>query len=737
MKKVVLSVDGMTCAACSSGLEKYLSKQKGIKNAYVNLVLASASIEYDDTLLSIEDLNKFIARAGFKSLGEFKITNDKSEYKKNKRLLFIYTFLVLLMTYISMGNMLGLPQIPFLSCQILYIAVLVVLSLCFLLYGADILISGVKNLVHKMPNMDTLVFLSVTSCFLYSLYNAWQVITFGKEPKLYFDTVAVVIYFVKLGRFIDSAGKDKTKDAVAKLVTITPECGVVKKDGTEVKVTIDEIKKGDVVISKAGEKIAVDGEIINGKAHFDEVFINGESQPVLKSVGEKVMAGSLNYDGYIEYKADKIGKESTVSEIVKMVEQAAAEKAPIAKLADTVSGFFVPVIMALALLTFTFYLLTGYDFTVSMLYGVCVLAAACPCALGLAAPLALVVAEGQCLTQGVLVKKNSVFELAGKLSTIVFDKTGTLTYGKLKIAEIFDYENIGKAELIRLAASLEKASSHPIAVAFTAYANEKGLALSDCADCQNISGFGIAGKTADEDYLLGSAKMLAKFKVDNPFGKDEETLKGEGCSIVYLVRNGKIIGLFGVKDVVRADSAEVLHTLQEQGIKTIMLTGDNKGVAEKVARRLRIETFVADVQPKQKTEVVKRLKGSESRNGRGNIIAMCGDGINDSPALAESDIGISVNTGTDIAMDSADVILKNDDLKGIIKLISISKNTVRIIKQNLFWAFFYNLLMIPAAMGLFETFGIVMNPMLASLAMVLSSTMIILNTLRLKILLRD
>lgn len=731
MKKIILAIEGMTCSACSNGLEKYLNKQNGVLKASVNLVMANATIEYDEKILNQEKVEQFVSQAGFKSLGEFKEIKIESKDKKDKVIFIIFTILAILLMYISMGHMINLPSIACFEPHnnpINYTICLFILSIIFIIYGSDILKNGYKNLMHKTPNMDTLVSIGVLSSFIYSLYSMYMVIIGNHEytMNLYFESVAIVIYFLKLGRYIDRVSKDKTKEAIQNLVSITPSNATIKKDGKEVLVTIDEINIGDIVISKPGERIAVDGEIILGSAHLDESFITGESMPVMKSSGASVVAGSINYDGYLEYKANRIGANSTISEIVRLVVEASNTKAPIAKVADTVSGYFVPTIIIIAIISFIVYLMMGQSFADSLSTFVTVLVVACPCSLGLATPLAIVVSEGLCATHGILVKKSEILESVQKIDTIVFDKTGTLTYGKLKIAEIINFSNISDDEVIQLAGSLENKSTHPIARSFTYYMEEHKLSSLKVLEFENIAGHGITGKINKESIIIGNSKILTKYKIKNNYNKEEKKLSANGNSIIYVVKNKEIVALIGVNDIVREQTLEVINTLNKQGIETIMLTGDNKEVAEIIGKHLGIKKIIANVLPSDKAKTIKNLKKDN------HFVMMCGDGINDSPALASADIGVSVNSGTDIANDSSDVILTKNDLSSIVSLITISKKTIRNIKQNLFWAFFYNILMIPIAIGLLKPFGIELNPMLASIAMVISSITVILNASRLK-----
>ena len=731
MKKIILSIEGMTCSACSNGLEKYLNKQDGIKQASVNLVMANASIEYDEKKLNIEQLNEFVKKAGFKSLGEFKEIKIEGKNKKEKVKFIIFTILAIIFMYIAMGHMVNLTTFSFIDVNqnpIGYTICLLIFAILFIVYGFDILKNGYKNLIHRTPNMDTLVGIGVLSSFLYSIYSMILIIKGDTSSihNLYFESAAMVIYFVKLGRYLDGLSKDKTKEAIQKLIKITPESATIKVEGKEKTVTIDEVKKGDIVVSKPGERISVDGEITEGKAHLDESFITGESKPVNKGIGEKVIAGSINYDGYIEYKAEKIGRESTISEIVKLVVEASNTKAPIAKIADKVSSYFVPIVILLAILSFIVYLILGYDFASSLIVFVTVLVVACPCSLGLATPLAIVVAEGLCASNGILVKKSEILENAQKIDTIVFDKTGTLTYGRLKISEIKNYSDMKKDDLLQIIGSIESKSSHPIGKAFTDYLEENKLKKLEVKEFGNVSGYGIIGRVNNQKMIIGNAKILQNFNIENKYEEDEKDLAKKGNSIVYVVKDNQIIALIGVNDIVRDNAKEVMQKLNENKIETIMLTGDNKETAEKIAQDIGITKVISNVLPAEKTRVIKDLK-EENRN-----VMMCGDGINDSPALATADIGVSVKSGTDIAMDSSDVILTRNNLDSILKLINISKKTIRIIKENLFWAFFYNVLMIPIAMGILRPLGIAINPMIASLAMVISSLTVILNTLRLR-----
>ena len=478
MKNIILGIEGMTCSACSNGLEKYLNKQNGIIEASVNLVMANATIYYDENILNQEKIEKYVKQAGFKSTGIFKEFKIENKNKKEKIKFIAFTILAIILMYISMGHMINLPTINLLDPHnnpINYAITLFILTIAFLVYGYDILKNGFKNLIHLIPNMDTLVTIGVLSSLAYSVYGMYEIFNGNHHfvMNLYFESAAIIIYFIKLGRYIDGISKDKTREAIKKLVEITPSMATIEIDGEQKQVTLDEIKKGNILIAKPGEKIAVDGEIIEGKAHLDESFITGESKPVNREIGEKVIAGSLNYDGFIKYKAEKIGKEATISEIVRLVIEASNTKAPIAKIADKISGYFVPIVILIAIITFIIYLILGYDISVAISTFVTILVVACPCSLGLATPLAIVVSEGVCVNNGILVKKSEVLENASKTNTIVFDKTGTLTYGKLKISKIYNYSELDNDQLIQIVGSIEEKSTHPIGKAFTDYMETK------------------------------------------------------------------------------------------------------------------------------------------------------------------------------------------------------------------------------------------------------------------------
>ena len=725
MKKVILKVEGMSCSACQNRVEKYLNKQDGV-SASVNLVMAQALIEYDEEKVSLSDLDRFIEEAGYKSAGIF---NEELKEKKDytKYYLISFAFLIIVIMYISMSHMIGLPVIPFLHMMnhpINYGVALLLLTIPFIIFGFDILKSGIIKLIHKSPNMDTLVTIGVLSSFIYSIVNL-ILIVLGKNmlvENLYFESSAMIIYFIKLGRFIDKHSKEKTKEAIKELVQITPQSAIIKTDKGEKEVTIDEVKKGDILICKPGMKIAVDGIITSGEAHLEEAFITGEAVPTKKSKNDKVIAGSINIDGLLEYKAEKIGPESTISEIVRLVVESTSTKAPIGRLADKVSAYFVPGIMIIAIITFVLYLVLGYPFNEAIISFVTVLVVACPCALGLATPLAIVVSEGRSAKEGILIKTSETLENVNKIDTIVFDKTGTLTYGKLKISKINNYSKYKNNELLTIIASLENNSIHPIANAFKDYYDHK----IKVNNFKNISGIGLYGIINKKEYFVCNNKLFKELNIKNEYLKDEKELMKNGNSIIYVFEDNKVIALIGVKDIIRENAKATIKELMKRNKEVIMLSGDNETTANIIAKELGIIKVIANVLPNEKEKVIKELINNNHK------VMMVGDGINDAPSLASATIGVSVNSGTDIAGDSADVILMQDDLSKIVSLFHISKKTVRIIKQNLFWAFIYNILMIPLAIGLLKPFGLSISPMIASISMTISSLCVVFNSLRLR-----
>lgn len=731
MKKVLLKIDGMTCSACSSGLEKYLNKQDGVKNAIVNLVMNNASIEYDDSKLSLAQVEKFVEKAGFISLGIDNFEREEKKKSNEKYKLIWLSVISIFILYISMSHMIGLPTIPFLNMEaypVNFTLTLFVLTVIVLFFGKDILKNGYKNLIHKSPNMDTLVTIGVFASLLYSIYGTARILMGDTEyvERLYYESSAVVIFFIKIGKFVEGRNKEKTKEALQNLMTITPSNAVIIRDGKEITVTLDEIKRGDIVICKPGGKIAVDGEVIDGVTHTNESFITGESVPVKREVGSKVIAGSINYEGTIKYKAEKIGRESTVSEIVRLVSNATATKAPISKVADTISGYFVPVVLCIAVFAFFVWCVISKDFAISLNVFVSVLVVACPCSLGLATPLAIVIASGNAGKNGILVKSSEALENSHKVKTVCFDKTGTLTEGNLSVSKIYNYSEFSDEKLLSVVSSIERKSEHPIARAIVDTADKRNIEAEDVVEFEAIAGFGVSAKNLNGDnFFIGNAKLMEEKGIRIYNEEDEKFLLEDGNSILFVAMNGKLIGVIGVKDTIKENAERTVSKLKNRGIEVVMLTGDNEKTAGIIAKQIGIDRVISDVTPKEKAETIKELK----KNG---MVMMCGDGINDSVSLVTADIGVSVSTGTDVAIDSASVVIMSDNIEKVDDLINISSKTIRNIKQNLFWAFFYNVCMIPVACGIFRPFGFELNPMIAAFAMTLSSLTVVVNALRLK-----
>lgn len=730
MKKVLIKIEGMTCAGCSSGLEKYLNKQHGIIKAEVNLVMSNASVEYDEKILDLSKINEYVKEAGFKSLGIDKFELEKKDLKTEKLSLWITIFLGLSVMYISMANMLKLPEILYFSkiqSPKMYALILFIFTTIILVLSLKTIINGIKKLIHKIPNMDTLISIGVITAYLYSIYSSLQVAFIDTiyVDKIYFESAVMVLVFTKIGRYIEVKNRIKTKEAITKLMTITPSKAVVLVDSEERKVSIDLIKKGDIVICRPGERIAVDGVITHGTSHIDESFLTGESVPKDKKVGDRVIAGSINIDGYIEYRAEKIGKDSTISEIVKMVTQAVNTKPEISKLADKISYYFVPSIILIAIISFITWLILGNGLAFALNIFVSVLVVACPCALGLATPIAIVVGVSSGARKGLLIKNSKVLEATNKIDTVVFDKTGTLTEGKLSIANINKYGNLSENGILELVGSIEKKSEHPIAKAIVDRCEKLSIKLGNVREFEILPGLGIVARYRSQNILVGNKELM----LNNNISINEEEINRlyeSGNIVVHLSIDSEHVASIELKDRIKNCSKDCIDKLKEKNIEVIMLTGDNKKTASIIAEELAIDNVIAEVLPKDKANTIKQLKDS------GKKVMMVGDGINDAPSLVTADIGVSIEGASDIAIDSSDVVIVDSNLSKINLLLTLSKKTIRIIKQNLFWAFIYNTVMIPVACGIFSKFNILINPMYSALAMTTSSIIVVLNSLRLK-----
>ena len=714
MKKIILKIDGMTCTSCSNSLEKHLRKQEGIINANVNLVLEEAYIEYEDNL-TLETLDKYVAKSGFKSLGIPKNTKEKSGLIP----LVIYSVLAVILLSFSIIFMTVLKKMDY---PIIFTVTSLILILPFLVYGFDIFKSGIKGFIHLSPNMHSLVTLGVFTSFIYSFIEMILIINGYTEyvKTIYFESCAIVIYFIKLGRFIDHKGKVKTKKALTELMEITPSKAILLENGIEREIDIDEVKVDDILVLKPGMKASSDGVVVYGSAHFDEAFLTGEAVSNKKTNGSNIIAGTINLDGYIEYKVLKNGRDSTISEIVNLVKEASNSKAKISKVADKISSIFVPCIILIALIAFVSFFIATKNFNTAIIKFTTVLVIACPCALGLATPLALVVSHGLCASNSILVKNSSTLEDVNKINRVIFDKTGTLTKGHFVITEFYNYTDSSNEELLNIISNIESYSSHPISKAFS-ITNKINV-----TDYTNIDGVGIEAKIDNDTYYLGSNKLLSYLKIETKNNDDLDTLKGFGSTIVHVIRNGEIIGLIGLNDTLKDDAYDIIQEFKKRDIKLSILTGDNEASANKIKEKLEIDECISNVYPKDKKQIIDNYMNN------GDYCMMIGDGINDAPSLVSANIGVSVNKECNIASDASDIILINDNLESVLNIFIISKKTFRIIKENLFWAFFYNVIMIPIALGALEFKGIYFNPMIASFAMMISSLTVILNSLRIR-----
>lgn len=730
MKKDIIKISGMTCAGCSSGLEKFLNKQEGIIKAEVNLVMSNATVEYDEKIVSIEKIDEFVAQAGFKSLGIDKFEEEKNSLKNDTIKLIISIILGFVLFGIVFGNLLkiDIPCINMNDNPKVYGISLFVLCTSIIALSFNTIINGVKKIIRKIPNMDSLISIGVITSYLYSIYSLIMTLFVNIEyvNKIYFESAAMVLVFTNIGRYIDSKSKIKVRSAVTKLMTMTPPKATIIRDEYEVAVNIDEVKVGDIVICKPGERIAVDGTVINGFTHIDESFITGESIPSAKSSGDKVLAGSINFDGYIEYRAEKIGRDSAVSEIVQTVVNSLNNKTSVEKIADKLCRYFVPAIIVIAIISLIVWLILGKSILFALNIFISVLVVACPCALGLATPMANTVAIGTSLKKGILIKNNEIFEKINKVTTVVFDKTGTLTLGRLRIDEIYKYGGVSENRILQLIGTLERKSEHPIAKAIIHRCIKQGIKIGQSREAELLTGLGIKSRYKGEDILIGSKKLMLKNGITIN-EEDEQKLLDLGDMVIFVAVDGELIAMLGLKDTVKDEAKEVIENLNQMGIETLMLTGDNEKTAKLIAEEIGITNITANLMPNKKLQKIEKLIKS------GKKVMMVGDGVNDAPSLVKADISVSMEKGADIAIDSSDIVVMDGDLTKISKLFKLGKKTLRVIKQNLFWAFIYNIFMIPIAAGVLVKLNVILTPMYSALAMTISSMLVIFNSLRLKI----
>lgn len=744
MKKY--NITGMSCAACSSRVEKAVKDLDGVTSCSVNLLTNSMLVE---GTASEQEIIKAVENAGYGAeTADKKIKSifDDNELKDTetpalvRRLISSLVFLIVLM-YFSMGHtMFGLPLPSFLENNHIAVGIIqLLLSLAVMVINQKFFISGVKGVLHRSPNMDTLVALGSSASFGYSVFvlfamtgaqvngNLQAVSEYMHD--LYFESAAMILVLITVGKMLEARSKGKTTDALKALMNLAPKTAIVLKDGKETEVSVSQIKKGDVFILKPGSAIPVDGTVIEGVSAVDESALTGESIPVDKVQGNFVSAGTMNKSGYLKCEASRVGEDTTLSQIIRMVSDAAATKAPIAKIADKVSGVFVPVVIGIAVVTFIIWMITGEAVGFSLSRAISVLVISCPCALGLATPVAIMVANGVGAKNGILFKTAVSLETAGKVNTVVLDKTGTITQGKPKVTDIITTKTFTQNELLTLACSLESKSEHPLAVAVIEKCKELSIISDYVESFESHSGHGVSGLINGKKAVAGNYKFIESFsKSDIEFKEKAESLSLEGKTPLWFVYDGELVGIIAVADVTKEDSPKAIEELKNMGIRVVMLTGDNVNTANAIGGQAGVDEVVAGVLPDGKEKVIRDLQ----KNGR---VAMVGDGINDSPALTRSDVGIAIGTGTDIAVDSADVVLINSRLSDVPAAIRLSRATIRNIRQNLFWAFVYNIVGIPLAAGIwYPIFGLTLSPMFGAAAMSLSSFCVVSNALRLNLL---
>jgi len=734
-----LKIEGMTCASCSKAVERATKKLQGVNESSVNIATEKLSINFDDALVSVEDIQIAVEKAGYKAIEEeTTVDADKERKEKEIKLLWekfiISAIFTVPLLYISMGHMIGFSLPNFINPMmnpVAFALTQLILTIPVIIAGNRYYTVGFKALIRRSPNMDSLIAMGTSAAVLYGIFATFKII--GGDTSyamdLYFESAAVIITLITLGKYLESVSKGKTSEAIKKLMGLAPKTAIVIRNGKEIEITIEEVEVGDIIVVKPGEKMPVDGEVVEGTTSVDESMLTGESIPVEKNAGDVIIGASINKNGTIKYKATKVGKDTALAQIIKLVEDAQGSKAPIAKLADVISGYFVPIVITLAVLSgLGWYFIGGESAIFSLTIFISVLVIACPCALGLATPTAIMVGTGKGAEYGVLIKSGVALETAHKIQTIVFDKTGTITEGKPKVTDIVVINGITQNDLLQLAASAEKGSEHPLGESIVKGAQEKGLEFRKVDFFKAIPGHGIEVKIDGKNILLGNVKLMVENKISlEELEKISDKLAGEGKTPMYIAIDSEMVGIIAVADTVKENSKKAIEKLHEMGIEVAMITGDNKRTAQAIAKQVGIDRILAEVLPQDKANEVKKLQAE------GRKVAMVGDGINDAPALAQADIGIAIGSGTDVAMESADIVLMRSDLMDVPTAIQLSKSTIRNIKQNLFWAFGYNALGIPIAMGILHVFGgPLLNPMIAGAAMSLSSVSVVSNALRLK-----
>ena len=736
IKDYTFKVEGMTCSACANRVERVTQKIEGVELAVVNFATEKLTIKLDADVASYGQVKAAVEKAGFQLVSEEDtIKGEEKKHDEASKLLirFIISLIFAVpLLIISMGHMVGMP-LPHLIDPMMnpfnFGIVQLILTLPVVMAGYKFYQVGIKNLIQLSPNMDSLIAIGTLTAFFYSVFGIYK-ITQGDASyamHLYFESAAVILTLITLGKYLEAVSKGKTSQAIKALMGLAPKTATIERNGRELEVPIEEVVVGDLVLVKPGEKLPVDGEVIEGSTAIDESMLTGESIPVEKTVGSVVIGASINKTGFIKYKATKVGRDTALSQIVKLVEDAQGSKAPIAKMADIISAYFVPIVIGLAILSSVAWLLASETGVFALSIFISVLVIACPCALGLATPTAIMVGTGKGAEYGVLIKGGEALETTHKLTTIVFDKTGTITEGKPKVTDIVT-TNLSKEQLLIYAASAEKGSEHPLGEAIVRAAIDRGYQLCELESFNAIPGHGIEVGIQGKQMLLGNKKLMIEKTIDvSSLSETSDQLAYDGKTPMYMAIDGQLAGIIAVADTVKESSKKAIETLHQMGIKVAMITGDNQKTADAIARQVGIDLVLAEVLPADKANEVKKLQET------GVKVGMVGDGINDAPALAQADIGIAIGSGTDVAIESADIVLMKSDLMDVSTAIKLSKATIRNIKENLFWAFAYNVLGIPVAMGLLHLLGgPLLNPMIAAAAMSLSSVSVLLNALRLR-----
>ena len=731
------TVTGMSCASCANAVEKALNKNNDI-NASVNFATEKLNIEYDEKKYNFDKIRKIVESAGY-GLAEDMTEDKKVELYQEKitslknRLILAVIFVVPLL-YISMGHMLGAVLPEFLNPKVNplnFALAQFVLTLPIIYAGRDFFSHGFKNLVRKSPTMDSLIAIGSTAAVLYGIYATFGIVIVDPEAHmdLYYESAGAIITLILFGKLLEAKTKGQTSSAIKKLIGLQPKKAKIIENGAEKEVLIENLKVGDIVIVKPGEKIAVDGRIVEGATSVDESMLTGESLPVSKKVGDKVVGGSINKNGSIRFEATEIGKNTVLSQIIKLVEEAQGSKAPISRMADIVSAYFVPIVIGIAIITGIAWFLSGSGLVTALSFFIAVLVIACPCALGLATPTSIMVGTGKGAENGILIKSGEALETAHKIKTVVFDKTGTITKGKPVLTDLIAYGKYNENELLKIAASVENDSEHLLAEAIVNKAKEKNIEIKPYEKFRAMPGYGIRAIFEGKEVQIGNRKLMENRKINVEISqKDYDILSNEGKTPMYISIDNELAGLVAVADVIKETSKEAIEKLKKMGIKTIMLTGDNEKTAKFIAKQVGIDDVISEVLPYQKSQKVKELQEKDE------FVAMVGDGINDSPALAQANVGIAIGNGTDVAIESADIVLIRNDLRDVAGAIALSKATITNIKENLFWALFYNVLGIPFAAGIFYAFfnGPKLDPMIAAFAMSFSSVSVLGNALRLK-----